>query len=297
MNRRDTLKAVVGAAFAGYGLARGSELASAQQKLANIEASSGGRLGVHILDVRSGPIPGYRDDERFALCSTFKLPLAGIILRESDAGRLELDQQIGFSEEDMVPYAPVTERNLERGYMTVTELAAAAQMTSDNVAANLLLGLIGGPEGFTSRVRELGDEVTRLDRLEPELNLVAAGEVRDTTTPEAMAELVNVLVFGSALSYTSRAKLRTWLEATTTGRRRLKAGFPNDWRVGNKTGTGIAPGMANKYNDVAVAWRPGSEGALIVAAYFEADGEYPRIRLEDEDVLRQVAELASCAGT
>ena len=292
MNRRTALKALLATAVTA-GRSSAGELAMAADRLADIEAGSGGRLGVHILDTRSGEAVAYRRNERFALCSTFKLPLAGIILRDASAGLLKLDEKIAFSEADMVPYAPVTEQNLERGYMTVAELAEAAQTTSDNVAANLLLRRIGGPEGFTARLRELGDEVTRLDRIEPELNLVPAGEVRDTTTPEAMAGLVQTLVFGSALSETSRDQLRDWLEATTTGQRRLKAGFPGDWRVGNKTGTAISEGMANKYNDVAVAWPGPGDDALIVAAYFEADGHYPSIRPEDEYVLKQVAEVAA----
>ena len=60
-------------------------------------------------------------------------------------------------------------------------------------------------------------------------------------------------------------------------------------RVGNKTGTAYVEGMANKYNDVAVALPDAGGEPLIIAAYFEADGEHPRIRPEDEDVLRQVA--------
>ena len=294
MNRRVALKAIVAAAVAAHSRSS-AQAPDVAERLAAIESRAGGRLGVHLLDTRSGAATGYRDDERFAMCSTFKLPLAAIILREADRGSLALDDRISFTKDDLVPYAPVVERNLDRGYMTVAELAAAAQETSDNVAANLLLELIDGPAGFTKRIRELGDDVTRLDRIEPEMNLVPSGEVRDTTTPRAMAGLVRTILFGGILKAESQAQLRTWLEATTTGKRRLKAGLPADWRVGNKTGTGVAEGIANKYNDVAVAWYGTGDDALIIAAYFEADDYYPRIRPKDEDVLRQVAELAAAA--
>ncbi len=261
--------------------------------LRELESDAGGRLGVALLNVNADAAVGHRQDERFGMCSTFKLPLAAIVLREVDAGQLRLEQRVNYTVDDMVPYAPVTETFLERGYMTVEELAEAAQTTSDNVAANLLLRLIDGPAGFTRRLREIGDEVTRLDRYEPEMNLVPAGEIRDTTTPEAMARTVRDVVAGAVLSGASREQLVSWTEATRTGLSRLRGGFPVDWRAGDKTGTGIASGMANKYNDVAIAWPGDGTPAFVLAAYYEADGHYNEMRDRDVAVLARVGELAA----
>ena len=171
--------------------------------------------------------------------------------------------------------------------MTLEGLAEATQTTSDNPAANLLLRLIDGPQGFTERLRAVGDNVTRLDRYELALNFVPDGEIRDTTTPCAMAATVNRLLFGPVLSATSRERLQRWMRETRTGAKRIRAGVPDGWGVGNKTGTGIADGMANKYNDVAVVWPPDAAPA-IVAAYYEADGQYDEIRAVDEAVLAEV---------
>ncbi len=66
-------------------------------------------------------------NEKFGLCSTFKLLLVAVILRESQEGRLDLESPVHYSEEDMVPYSPVTSIHLARGYMTVAELAEATQ--------------------------------------------------------------------------------------------------------------------------------------------------------------------------
>jgi beta-lactamase class A len=263
-----------------------------QAELAALEKNSGGRLGVCIHDFASNETSGHRMDERFGMCSTFKLPLAGFILRDIDAGRLTADQLVPYSEDDLVPYAPVTRQHLAKGGMKVLALARAAQITSDNLAANLLLDLIGGPSGFTARLRELGDEQTRLDRYEPEMNLVPAREVRDTTTPRAMAHTVAKFVHGSVLTPESRDKLVDWTRATMTGRRRIRAGLPDTWQAGDKTGTAYAPGMANKHNDVAVVW-PGASGALVISGYYEADDHYDEIRAEDDAVLAEVGRLAA----
>ena len=257
-----------------------------------MEESAGGRLGVHVWDTTNGLSAGYRSDERFGMCSTFKLPLAAVILQEADEGRLDLETVIRYSEDDMVFYAPVTEEHLDEGGMTISALAEAAQTTSDNVAANLLLDQIGGPAGFTGILRSIGDSTTRLDRYEPEMNRVPEGEVRDTTTPRAMAFTVGRYFSQPLLSAESGELLRSWMEATRTGAKRLRAGFPPRWAAGDKTGTAIAAGMANKYNDVAVVWRSTSEPAVI-AAYYEADGEYDGIQPEHEAVLREAGALAA----
>jgi beta-lactamase class A len=205
------------------------------------------------------------------MCSTFKLPLAAEILRQVDRGVLKGGQWVPFGKADIVPHAPVTSRHLAAGGMTLRALAEAMQTTSDNVAANALLKLIGGPAGFTQLLRLEGDQVTRVDRIEPEMNLVGPGEMRDTTTPQAMARTVQRQLTGGWLEPGSARTLIGWMEATKTGTKRLRAGLPRSWRAGDKTGTGMAQGLADKYNDIAIAWPPG-KAALVVTAYYEAAG-------------------------
>lgn len=264
-----------------------------QESLAALERRSGGRLGVCVV---AGDDPGaafgHRVEERFALCSTFKLLLGAAVLREAERGMLALDERLAFAGIERVPHSPVTDRHAEQGWMTVAALAEATQTTSDNLAANLLLHRLGGPQALTALLREMGDSVTRIDRIEPAMNLVPAGEVRDTTTPAAMARTVARLFGGELLNPASQAQLRAWMIATRTGQKRLRGGFPDDWIAGDKTGTGISPVMANKYNDVAVVWRA-ERAPWVVAAYYEADAHYPSMRAQDEAVLAEVGRIVS----
>ena len=260
--------------------------------LKSLEAKAGGRLGVCLLNTQTGRLAGHRLDERFAMCSTFKLPLAAVVLREADGGRLKLADPIPFSEKDMVPHAPVTGENLHAGRMTIAALAEAAQVTSDNVAANLLLKRLGGPAAFTAILRALGDGTTRLDRYEPTLNLVLPNEVHDTTTPRAMAMTVSGFLTGGLLTEASRDMLVSWMVATRTGDRRVRAGLPEGWRAGDKTGTAMAEAMTDKYNDVAAVWPPGS-AAMIVAAYFDTNTRSTEIRDDHQAVLAEVGRIAA----
>lgn len=291
LRRREVVLALAAAALTGCGNGRRPGV-DVRERLVSLEARTGGRLGVGMLDVDSGAVLHHRGDERFGMCSTFKLSLAALILREAELGNLSLEKFVTYGEADMVPYAPITTANLEAGGMTVGALAEAAQKTSDNVAANLLIRELGGPAGFTEKLRAIGDDVTRLDRYEPEMNFVPPGEVRDTTTPNAMARTVAGFVTGATLSADNAALLRRWMEDTQTGLRRIRAGLPQDLPAGDKTGTGIGMGIANKYNDLAVVW-PRDRGPLVVAGYFEADREYDSIRPEDEAVLEEVGGIAT----
>lgn len=240
----------------------------AKTRLAQLEAASGGRLGVAALDTGSGARIEHRAGERFAMCSTFKFLAAAFILARVDRNEERLERRITFAESDLVTYSPVTKAHAGAKGMSVAEICEAAVTVSDNTAANLLLSSFAGPAGLTAFVRSLGDDVTRLDRIETALNEATPRDPRDTTTPGAMLETMRKLVLGDVLSATSREQLAAWLIASKTGGKRLRAGFPKDWRVGDKTGTG----GHGATNDIAVAWPPGRAPIVVAAYYAEAPG-------------------------
>ena len=250
------------------------------------------RLGVCFLDTGSGELSGCRMNERFAMCSTFKLALVAACLREADQGRLDLAEVLAYSQADLLDWAPVTRANLSGGGMSIAALAQAAQEQSDGTAANLLTRRLGGPEGVTAKIRAMGDTETRLDRYEPDLGLVLSADLRDTTTPVAMAQLVGRITTGDLLHSDSRDRLLEWMRNTRTGLDRLRAGLPAEWNSGDKTGTGRAEGTTNKCNDVAITFPPG-RSPIVIAAYFDS-GEYtPQTEARHEAVVAEVGRIAA----
>jgi beta-lactamase class A len=228
-------------------------------RLAAIERASGGRLGVALLDGEGRLLMSHRADERFALCSTFKLPLAGMHAQTEGAR-----EPMAVTRADLLGNSPYTERVLAgRAEMRVAFAAEAAVTFSDNTAANLLLRRMGGPEEYTRRLRALGDNVTRLDRYELGLNENAQNDPRDTTTPAAMARTASRYVMGDVLQPAWRTQFRSWMIATVTGVRRIRAGLPRGWLVGNKTGT-----CGTAFNDVAFFQAPGGAEYLL-AVYLD----------------------------
>jgi beta-lactamase class A len=232
-----------------------------------LEQNEGGRIGIAAVNLVNGQRLEYRANERFALCSTFKLPLVAAVLSRVDASKERLDRLVAFSQTDIQEYAPIAKEHLKEGKMSIAQLSAAAIQYSDNTAANLLLQSIGGPEALTQYARSVGDKITRLDRNEPTLNSNLPNDLRDTTTPLAMVNTMRSLLTGNALSLQSRKQLNAWLVGNTTGDKRLRAGMNPAWKIGDKTGSG-ENGAAN---DVAIVWPTDKEPFLVAVYYTGAD--------------------------
>lgn len=232
-------------------------------ELARLEQSIGGRFGAVVLDANGVALLAHRAEERFLFCSVFKTFLAGAVLRRVDQGRLDLARALPVTPADMVSYSPAVEAALPAGAMTIEALCRAATIVSDNASANLLLPLVGGPAGLTRFMRRLGGRSSRLDRIEPALNTPHGA--KDSTTPQDAAAMLRALLAPSQLSARSRERLEAWMIESRTGRNRLRAGLPADWRAGDKTGTG-PKGPAN---DIAFIDVP-KRGRVFVSAFLEA---------------------------
>ncbi len=241
--------------------AGGWDNTAAQARLAQLEASLDGRLGVFALDTSNNVWLGHRADERFPLCSTFKVMLVSAVLSRSTQSAELMGQRIRYSRDNLVAHSPITETHLEDG-MTVADLCAAAVQYSDNAASNLLMGMLGGPTAVTAFARSMGDREFRLDRWETDLNTAIPDDPRDTSTPEAMGRSLRRLALKDVLQAPQREQLVSWLRGNTTGAARIRAGVPGDWQVGDKTGSG-AYGTAN---DIAVLWPP-QRAPIVVAIY------------------------------
>ncbi len=218
------------------------------------------------------------------MCSTFKMLLAASVLERVDAGKESLERMVAIPAVVSLGNSPITKEHAG-GSMTVRELCAATLTVSDNTGANLLLATIGGPEGITRFAHSLGDNVTRLDRVETALNEALPGDPRDTTSPEAMVADWRKLLLGDTLSSSSRMQLTDWLIANKTGDARLRAGLTSGWKVGDKTGSN----GENTSNDVAIVW-PEKRSPVLVAAYLTL---CPGPEVKRGAVLAQVGRLVA----
>ncbi|CAN5890778.1 PEN family class A beta-lactamase, Bpc-type [soil metagenome] len=275
------------------GLSREADVSSAAlQSLAKLEVSVGGRLGLAAFRVGShgdvGTLPAilHRADERFPMCSTFKVLAASAILQRSAMETDLLQRRVRYATSDLVTYSPITEKHVQDG-MTIAELCAAALQYSDNSAGNMLIDALGGPPAVTDFARSIGDSTFRLDRRETELNTALPGDARDTCTPGAMARNLQALLLGHALPQRQREQLVAWMRGNTTGATRIRAAVPADSNVADKTGAGDY----GTVNDIGVAWL--ATGApIVMAIYFTQTFKEAPMR---NDVVASAARIVTTA--
>ena len=253
--------------------------------LSALEARHSGRIG---LALRVGDQTlDYKSAERFLYCSSFKMFLAAGTLQRADRGLERIDRRIAVTASDPVGHSPVTETFVGRE-MTVEALCQATVEVSDNGAANILIREFGGLEAWGGWYRAIGDQTTRVDRMELELNR-ADGD-KDTTTPaQTVANLQAVYRHGdqAVLSQDSLDRLDGWLVASPTGPGRIKGGVSADMTVAHKTGTS---GRGHVI-DIGMI-RPRIGAPAFIAVYVEAPAASPDQR---EALIAEATRLALAA--
>ncbi|WP_434221145.1 class A beta-lactamase [Heyndrickxia oleronia] len=229
---------------------------STNRKFAQLEKKFDARLGVYAIDTGTNKTITYRPDERFAYASTYKALAAGAVLQQYSMA--QLDEVIHYSKDDLVSYSPITEQHIDTG-MSLKEICEAAIRYSDNTAGNLLFHKLGGPSGFEESLRQIGDHVTIANRFETELNEAIPGDLRDTSTPRALATSLKAFTLSDLLPAKKRVILTDWMKGNTTGDKLIRAGAPKGWEVGDKSGAG----SYGTRNDIAIVWPPNREPIII----------------------------------
>ena len=232
-----------------------------------VEARLGGRVGVAIYDTETGRSWEHRAEERFPLSSTFKSFACGAVLSRVDAGKESLDRVVKIARSDLVSYSPVTKKRTGPDGMTMARVCEAAVTVSDNTAGNIILKSLNGPAGFTTYMRSIGDQATRLDRWETDLNQGTPGDERDTTTPKFAANTLHNLLLGDVLSVQSRKQLTHWMLNDKVADALFRSVLPTGWRIADKTGAGGHGSRAL----IAVMWPPQSKP--IIAAVYLTDND------------------------
>jgi beta-lactamase class A len=251
--------------------------------LAALESASEARVGVYAVDTGSGAVVTHRADERFGYASTIKALAVGAVLDGEPAAVLGTSLPVTAEDVADAGYTPVTGDRVGTE-MTLADLSAAAVSESDNGALNVVLRHLGGPAALQAALVALGDTTTLVDADEPELNRFTPGDPARTSTPRALADGLAAYALGDALEPDVRTAYTGWLTGSTTGDTTIRAGAPDGWVVGGKTGSA---GRYGSRNDVAVVWPP--DRAPIVLAVLT---DRPAVDAEPDDaVLAEAARI------
>lgn len=218
-------------------LANNAIAGSLTQNIEAIELSSGGYIGVSVLNTETNKTWEYKGDQRFPMMSTFKTLACAKMLYDSSVGGIDKYKTTSITKEQIIPWSPVTEPLVDH-MITTKKACEATMLMSDNTAANIVLNEIGGPSSLTQFLRAIGDDKTRLDRIEPELNEAKNGDKRDTTTPVAMSQTLNALLFGNTLNPQDEQTLKSWMMNNKVSDPLLRSILPNNWSIADRSGAG-----------------------------------------------------------
>ncbi|MCP4956292.1 MAG: class A beta-lactamase [Photobacterium aquimaris] len=250
-----------------------SQLASAQisqisPKLAKIEHQLGGTVAVAVYNANTNTSWSYHGEQRVPMMSTFKTLACADLLHQADTQRIDLNQAITIKQSDILSYAPVTTDRVGTS-MTLAQLCNATMLTSDNTAANLVLNNIGGPKSVTQFIRTLDDKITRLDRIEPNVNNVSTAELRDTTTPIAINSTLYHLLYTDALSTSARTQLKQWMMDNKVSDPLLRAVLPAGWHIADRSGYDSTYGSRGI---TAAVWQQGKQ-PIMISIYLAQTGK------------------------
>lgn len=262
----------------------GGEDAGLAARLKDICGRAGGRCGVAVTHVETGRGAAFEGDAPLPLYSVFKLPLAVEVLKQVEAGRLQLEQKVRVEPEETVPgteeNTALWRRASERPLRELLEFSIAR---SDNTSTDKMLELVGGPEAVTRRMRALGLQHIEVRSSAKEF-LKSKDAHPNTGAPADLARLLALLQKGEVLAPPQTEVLLGIMSRTVTGDRRLRAGVPAGTPVADKTGSG-----PSTTNDVGVVTLPGDKGHLALAVLLDGS-KLPAGK--QEDIIAEVARAA-----
>jgi beta-lactamase class A len=294
-----------------------SARAAAEREIARIALTAGGEVGVSVRHLESGLTLSLNESEMFPMASTFKIAVAGAVLARVDAGQFSLEQMIvvdpalvssseGIAE--IFPFVGVS--------ASVRNLIESMLTRSDNTATNVLVALVGGPAAVTAWVRSTGVVNMRIDgdtngiigrffglpvnsgsidaqlrklfAVNPSLAEISGkpndsfdNDLRDSTTPTAMTDLLSKIIDTHILSRSSTDLLLGSMQRCITGLKRLRGRLPPETTVQDKTGT-----LGGSVNDVGIIALPGTQGRIVIAVYVKKSTK----PMEERE--RAIAEIA-----
>lgn len=244
-----------------------------QKQIEAIAAEVKGKVGVAAVDLETGASVSINADQRFPMQSVYKLPIAMAVLSMIDAEKFALDEQIGFSRDDMVGPAqrsPIREKFPAGGSLTVVELIRFAVAESDGTASDVLMRIIGGADEVQLYLTATGIKDLAVINTEKELGSDRQAQYANYATPNAAIILLRNLYEGNGISAENRELLLKFLTDTSTGPKRLKGLLPAGTVVAHKTGTsGTENGITAATNDIGIVTMPNGRHVLI--AVFVSD--------------------------
>ena len=199
------------------------QLQTLTQKYPRLEA------GILIADIEEKSYVNLGGSDTFSSASTIKLPILVAFFQDVDAGKIELDELLTITEENIsggsgyLQYQPVGKK--------ITALKAVTDMiaVSDNTATNMALDRLGGATALNQRFVDWGLNTTKIRNPLPDL------EGTNTTSPEDLSNLLLKIDRGELVTENSRKRILQIMQQTQRNHL-LPQGLGQGATIAHKTG-------------------------------------------------------------
>jgi beta-lactamase class A len=221
-------------------------LQSLEQQLSSLLAARSGDVGVAALDLTTGETIAINGDKAYPMASTMKVAVAAAYLDQVEAGRRSLNDRIGGQ--------------------SARALIEAMMIKSNNQATDLLIANLGGPRAIQDWLTHNQIRGVRVDRNIARLlaDKRDLWDLRDSSTPVAMVQMLRSLDRGNILTPANRAYLLDVMARCATGKNRIR-GMLSGVPIAHKTGT-----LNNYTSDVGYLTLP--DGRRLAVAFFARGG-------------------------
>jgi len=192
--------------------------------------------------------------------SVFKAPLALFVLSQVEAGKLTLDQPIRFELTDRIlphAYSPLWDKYPNANVdVPLRELLRLAVSLSDNVAADILLRVTGGPTALQRYMDSLGFRRFHIEDNEKALHSAVPVQYHNWFEPAAAVQFLRLLSDHPPIDRRHAALLLSWMEGSRLNTR-IGGNLPAGVQVAHKSGTSdTANGLTFANNDIGLITLP-----------------------------------------
>jgi len=267
-----------------------SQRSALQNQVSEIAALAKGHVGVSAMLLETGEtVATLNRQNHFPMQSVYKLPIGMAVMKQVDAGKLNLEQKVAVTKSDFVragQNSPIRDRNPNGAEITVNELIRFAIAESDGTASDVLMKLAGGPQGVQAYLNDLSVSDLIVLNSEKEIGQDWQVQYRNFSTPDAAVALLRALHEKRGLSESSQALILKYLVESTPGAKRLKGLLPAGTIVAHKTGTsGAQKGITAATNDIGIITLP--NGKHLAIAVFVSDS--PADEATRESVIAKIS--------
>lgn len=198
------------------------------------------RVGVAVIDMKTGNLTEINGTKNFPMQSVFKFHVAAKVLDDVDQGKLSTDQKITIEAAEILEntWSPLRDEHGRKDLsIRLDSLVYYMVALSDNNACDILLRRTGGPGAVNDYIGSLGISGTQIRVNEEQMHYDWETQFRNVATPVSMAELLKKFYLREFLSGDMHNFLWAQMEHSPTGKNRLRAGVPEGTVVAHKTGT------------------------------------------------------------